>query len=171
MRARFTGSEIVRSGRVTAYRQPENTALVNAHFASFYLQNREAVTVPADRKWHLCLWKPALPRDLAYWNDYAAFSVNEQSQLIMVDGGSPGSSFEIDIMGWYEVIGNTLPFLSRSHSDPLGLSVVSAALSEKQPVNSDPLSSFLKTATAIARESVSFIDAAAPVIGAVASLI
>lgn len=171
IRVRYTGSEITRSGQCIAFRQPENRMIVAPSTMPALLANREAVTVPADRKWHLCLWKPASPRDLGYYDDFADFSTTEWSQLIVVNGAEPGTSFEVDLIGWYEVIGNSLPFLSRSHSDPLGLSVVSAALSEKQPTGSNPVATFIRDATAIANESLSFIQAMSPVIGAISSFI
>jgi hypothetical protein len=171
MRMRYTGSEMSRSGQVVSYRQPENHSYPEPYPVSFYLGNREAVTVPADRQWHSCLWRPALPRDLAYYDDFPEFSTAEYSQFIAISGGTPGTSFEVDLLGWYELIGNTLPSLTRSHADPVGMSVVSAAMSEKQPTGSNAVSDFIKTATSIANESLSFIKAVGPVVKAVTEII
>jgi len=166
MRCRYTGSEMSRSGQVIAYREPTNAyPTIPAPVAAF-LANRESVTVPADRKWHAAVWRPSTPRDLAYFDDYTSFSQFAPSLFLIVSGATPATSFEVDLVGWYEVIGNNLPHLSRSHADPLGMSVVSAALSEKQPTATPVASvnSFIKDATEIAHSSISFLSAAKPVV-------
>jgi hypothetical protein len=164
MRMRYTGSEMSRSGQLISYRQPENRQVPHPYPPSFFLSNREAVTVPADRAWHSCLWRPALPRDLAYFEPFSDLTALEYSNMIVISGGVPGTSFEIDLVGWYELIGNTLPNLTRSHSDPLGMSVVSASLSEKQPTTSNSVRDFIANATSIANESLSFVKAVGPVV-------
>lgn len=169
IRARYVGAEMSRSGQVISYRQATNSAIPEPSNPSALLQNRETSTIPADRKWHECLWKPSAPTDLAY--SITALNESAYSQSIMVVGGDPGTSFEYDIMGWYEVVGSQLPFLTRSHSDPIGLSVVNSALSTHQPTNSNSFADFVRSATEIANESISFIGAMKPVFSAVSSFL
>lgn len=166
LRARYTGSEMSRSGQIVAFREPVNSIITSPAPVDVFLANREAVTVPSDRKWHSAVWRPATPRDLAYEDNFSLFTQFEPSILLVVSGAVPGTSFEIDAVGWYEVIGNTLPHLSRSHSDPLGMSVVMAGLSSKQPTASpqSSVNSFIREATEIANTTLSFISSVKPIV-------
>jgi len=170
VRVRYVGSEMSRSGQVVAFREASNDGglLLNPVTIATLLASRESVTVPADRKWHSAVWRPAAPRDITYYDDFVGFSDVDPAMGLVVTGATPGTSFEVDAVGWYETIGSSLPMLSRSHSDPLGMATVSASLSETQPTAtpSQTVASFIRGATSIAQESLSFVGAVKPVVKA-----
>jgi len=160
VKARYMGTEIARSGRVTAYRSTFNSNIAACSNSQTLLQSREATASPADRKYHYVTYRPAVPDDVAYSDQI----INAMNLLIIVDGGQPGQSFEYDAQWWFETIGGQLPSLTMSHSDPVGMAAVVGALPTTQPTNSPEaeLSSFWNKVVSVAKEAFSFI---APVIG------
>jgi len=140
LRARYTGTEIQRSGNAISFRSPTNGNFLvsGAVTESQLLLSKEASTSPVDRDWHYAIYRPSTPTDLAY-SDPTALAGN-YCMLFAVFGGQPGQSFEFDYVAWFEIVGTNLPNLTRSHSDPIGLSAVSMAMPLIQPTR-DPKSS------------------------------
>lgn len=162
---RYSGTELNRGGRIIAYRTPNNTD-AESQSADVFLTNPEAVTVPVDRDWHAVNFRPARDVDLAYASTAFAVSSLEFSQLLLVAGAIPGSSFEYDVIGWYEMSGTDLSQLTRSESDPLGLSVVQSVLSQFQPTT-NPRTNFqrsLGTIPDIVENVMSFVGTAGKVL-------
>lgn len=138
----YTGNEMNRQGVWLSARDSSNSPIVGGTTSNTFLQFRETVQAPVDKKWHCCLYKPATPSDMAYaprgldidGTAPGGTLYNQQpSLLVMLSGGTPGASFQFDTIVWFEMTGRGLPVLSRSHADPIGLSVASAAVSSHQP--------------------------------------
>jgi len=146
VRARYTGTEINRSGQVLCFRTPTNNNVfggpnpTEAQLLSF----KETSTNPVDREWHYSIYRPSVAADLAY-NNPVNLAGND-ALLLAVFGAQPGQSFEFDYVAWFEVVGNNLPNLTRSHSDPIGMSAVSMAMPSVQPTRAPEttLRSFMK---------------------------
>jgi hypothetical protein len=140
VRVRYTGTEITRSGQTICFRSPTNAdALTAAPVTnSQLLAFKETSTSPVDRDWHYAIYRPAVATDLAYLSPIDRSG--NFCMIVAVFGASPGASFEFDFVSWYEVAGNNLPNLTRSHSDPIGMSAVSMALPTAQPTR-NPTSS------------------------------
>jgi hypothetical protein len=165
VKVRYTGAEITRAGQAVCVRNSENGAWGGILGSSAFLADRESISRPVDREWSYAMWKPASPRDLAYWptsaSDYDEFSILEPSLGVVVFGSAENSNFEVDVCAWYELIGNSgLPNLTASHSDPLGISVVSASLSKQQPTGTplQEVKRFITSATSAVNDAFSFIQ-------------
>jgi len=53
--------------------------------------------------------------------------------MFLVDGATAGSAFEYEAISFFEVVGTSLPSITRSHSDPVGMAAVKQALPIKAP--------------------------------------
>jgi hypothetical protein len=130
LKCRYTGTEITRAGRCVVGRTPFNTPLIAGSNANAFLVDRAFTVNPVDRKYHFCTYRPAKSTDTTYVTE----NVGENwSMICYVEGSEPGSSFEFDAIQWFELIGKPLPQMTRSHSDPTGMSVIMESLSLAQP--------------------------------------
>lgn len=152
LKMRFVGSEFNRGGRAFVFRSPINTPIVGSLQTatpevpiSTLTRNKETVTVPVDREWHACLYKPAVPQDLSYaeqddvtviGTNYPRRMVDGPSMLIIITGGTTNQSFEWDFIGHYEAVGPNLPGFTTTKSDVVGMSIVRSALATTQPTSS-----------------------------------
>lgn len=163
IKVRYVSSEMQRSGRIICVRQNNNDEFIQGATATsqYFLLNREAISNPVTRDWHYVVWKPALPSDLAFMT---AADLTNPSVCIMclVDGATPGTAFEFEAVCWFEVTGTQTPALTRSHSDPIGMSVINSALPAHQPTGSPAsnLQNFLREVSTIAKETLSFVGTA-----------
>lgn len=166
VKARYSGPELTRAGRMIAYREATNQPLETNLNGNELLNNREASITPNDRKYHYATWKPALQADLAYRTGQA---ITYPTMIMYIDGATPGTSFEFDIQMWFEVIGRQLPSLTKSHSDPLGMAAVQDALINHQPTRTPEteFQNFVNKVIGGAKEAFSFIS---PIISAVGGL-
>jgi len=159
LRARYTGTEISRSGQAISFRQPTNNDMFygGSVSESEILTFKETTTNPVDRQWHYAIYRPATPTDLAYSNP-TALTANF-CLLIAVFGGQPGQSYEFDYVSWFEVVGSNLPNLTRSHADPIGMAAVSMAMPIVQPTRSptNTLRGFLKEMASGVNMAMSFM--------------
>lgn len=157
MRIRYAGTEMNRGGRAIAYRQPENMDIDNSDVPTL-LTNPEAVSVPVDRNWHAVSFRPARDFDIAYQLVQNVLNP-EFSQLLIVSGSTPASSFEFEVKTYFEMIGNSLSNLTRSHSDPAGLAVVNTTLSTHQPTTSPEgdFNAVIRDAGDVAAKALSYI--------------
>lgn len=135
IKIRYSASEFKRGGRIISYRSPLNTGILATNDGEF-LTNPESVSVPVDREWHAVCYRPAREQDLAYIDQNAAVNPNEYTLLLYITGAEAGVTFEFDVIGWFEMIGNRVAQATRSHSDPSGLAAVATALSQFQPTTS-----------------------------------
>lgn len=139
VRVRYTGTEITRSGQCISFRSPTNSDFVGTgKTASQLLTYKESSSNPVDRDWHYAVYRPATPADITYHNPITLGG--NFALLVAVFGGQPGQSFEFDAVSWFEVVGNNLPNLTKSHSDPIGMAAVSMAMPIIQPTR-NPTSS------------------------------
>lgn len=170
VKCKYMGSEISRSGRIVEYRQPNNQAITVGSTAQDLLNNREANTAANDRKEHYVQFRPANQADL-YYQDQLLFS--NPTMLLLVEGGTPGQSFEYDAVWWFECTGQLLPSLSRSHSDPIGTAAVHGALPLHQPTGTPAQNSenFLHRVVNFAKESFSFIGPLIEGIGGIENIV
>jgi len=159
LRARYTGTEINRSGQAVIFRSPTNRDFLapGSQSVTNLLTYKETSTAPVDRDWHYAVWRPTTATDIAYANP-----VDLEPNfclLVAIFGGQPGQSFEFDYVSWFEIVGNNLPNLTRSHSDPIGMSAVSMAMPLVQPTRNPntTLRSFLKEMAVGVSTAMSFM--------------
>lgn len=174
VKCRYMGSEISRSGRFIEYRHPNNYQIANGSTAQDLLQNRETQTAPADRKEHFVVYRPAGSQDLAYLNNdgFTPLPVTP-TMVVMIEGGTPGQSFEYDVQWWFEVAGRLLPTVTKSDSDPIGLAAVKSALPKAQSKESpgSTFKSFVSDIYDVASTTFSFISPLIDAIGGVENII
>jgi hypothetical protein len=146
LRARYTGTELNRGGRVFLLRQPNNGSIVNAQTGANLTKEVTCTTAPVSRTWHHVEYKPEAAQEISYlFNDTWSY-INGQpvntptdfhSMLIYVEGAVAGSAFEFEVVSYFELIGTNLQ-LTQSHSDPVGMGVVSAAVPIQSPEKPSP---------------------------------
>jgi len=161
---RYVGNEMARGGQMILYRDPQNQYIIASSVAGL-LSNKESTTVPVDREWHYVVWKPADFQDTSYTSALQASNTGQLCLLIYINGSAPGSSYEFDFVQWFEVIGRDIPNLTPSENDPVGMAVIKSAIALPQPPDS-PTSNFrdfLRNATAIANDTLSFMGAGAKI--------
>jgi len=156
---RYLGNEMARGGQLVLFRENNNVTPSGGTgaIANYFLENKEATSVPVDREWHYVLWKPVLYQDTFYNGSLPG--ATSYCLLAFVSGASPGASFEFDIITWYEVTGLDLANLTPSENDPIGMAVIKSAIAVPQPPDSpaDNFSRFINTAASIAETTLSFI--------------
>lgn len=132
IRVRYIGTELNRSGRVILYRQPGKTGIPSVTNGQTFLSNRSAATAPSTRSEECVTYVPASPSDLFYipTDDY----FKNPTLLIYVDGAVPGTSYEFELVQYFEFVGTNLPMTSKSHSDPVGMAAVTQSIPARVPV-------------------------------------
>jgi hypothetical protein len=170
VRIRYTGIEFNRAGRCIAYRQAMNQDAPNGSNGDTLLLNREATISPSDRKYHYVTFRPAVPNDVNY-NTFTS-SANF-SMLLYVDGAVAATSFEYDIIWWFEITGSKLPNLTRSHADPIGMAAVTATLPLHQPSATPEVEhrNFLQEVVNTAQTAFSFLSPIVNSIGGVENIL
>lgn len=161
IKVRYIGPELTRSGRVIEYRHPTNLGIPADTFANL-LKNRETQPGPVDRQWHYVIWRPAVPDDLAYFDTTSV--TGAYCLLFAVQGCPPGAAFEYDAMFHYELIGDAAANSTPSHSDPLGMAVISASLATHQP-NLPPEENWKRIAKSINRVASTTLSFVGPSLG------
>lgn len=140
----YAGNEMNRQGQYTIYRDPSNGAIAFGSSLDNLLTMRESSLAPVDKEWHCALWKPVSASDITYASrgididsgtGSKLFAMNP-SIIVGVTGGSAGASVSYDVIVWFEMTGRNMPVVSVSHTDPIGYSMASAAVSSHQPESS-----------------------------------
>lgn len=146
LRARYTGTELNRGGRVFLLRQPNNGSIVNLQSGANLTKEMTCSTAPVSRTWHHVEYKPESANEISYlfndtWSYISGQPVNTptdfHSMLIYVEGGVAGTAFEYEVVSYFEIIGTNLQ-VTQSHSDPVGMGVVSAAIPVQAPEAPSP---------------------------------
>lgn len=169
----YAGNEMNRQGMWTCIRDPSNSPFVAGTTQQAFLLYRETSVVPVDKDWHAALYKPATASDITYAPrgldiDGTATGANlfysGSSLMIMITGGTPGASFQFDCIAHFQMTGRGLPFQEKSHSDPIGFSLVSSAVSSHQP-ETNPTNNAMAFAQAMDSNltTFSFVDSVASV--------
>jgi len=176
----YTGNEMNRQGLFLIYRDPSNTALADGSTFDALATMREAAQVAVTKDWHCCLWKPASASDITYaprGNDIDVGGGNKlyaqnPCMMIGIAGGTPGASIQFDLITWFELTGRSLPTLTVSHTDPVGFSLASSAVSAHQPevTPQENAISFAKSMESHG-ENFSFIDTAGSIVSKVAPIV
>jgi len=161
------------------YRSPDNSQIPSPTLVNRLLANRETEPGPVDREWHYVMWKPAVPNDLTYIAAGTEADVG-YCLLFLVQGAPVGAQFEFDFIAHFELIGDAVPVVTPSHTDPLGMAVAQVALSSHQPDLSpeDNFKQVARSISSIAANTLSFVGTAmdtvetvSNVAGAIASLL
>jgi len=175
LKVRYVGSEFSRSGRMLAYRTPDNGAIQIGINPTQILVDREIISVPVERKWHHVVWRPSNALDTGFFN-YSTLPNKPFSTLgVFVEGAGGAINFEFDGVVWLEVVQNTnsaqvqtpgLPRLTPSHSDPIGMSAAVSALPQTQPTQdpSSDLKSFMSSAYDYVKTAISFVGDLVPTV-------
>lgn len=156
LRVRYTGTELNRGGSIIAV---PNNSRANYNSATYaMLSNLPTSSIsPVTRGWTSILWNSAIYGDYQYQGDAGENMTSgaEHAGLICMVTGTPGNTFEFEVIRYIEATDNgagsspfTVPSTTMSHSDPVGLGVVKDFLSNQtvQEVGTAALNKFLKFA-------------------------
>lgn len=163
MACRYLGNEMSRGGQMIIYRNPSNGSYPVPTTQQLMLSNPETTTVPVDREWHYVTFKPVESSDY----EYSFTVVNNFNMIIAVTGIVNGAAFEFDCVQWFEIIGQPVPQVTPSDSDPIGMAVIKSAFAVPQPPDSpkENFGRFMKSAMSIANDTLSFIGTGAKAFG------
>lgn len=113
IRIRYIGKEVDRGGNIIIWRSNNPVAdPTNAYFMapSEMLKYENTQILPVDREWHSVTYTPGNPSEYAFggtkgyhWS--ATAGNNYILAAIGINGGTPGTSFQFEVTGHYEVIG------------------------------------------------------------------
>lgn len=182
LKVQYTGNVMNQQGLFVIARDPSNSPFVGGTTIPALLLFRETTQLRVDQNWHCVLWKPATASDITYaprgididgtmLTGTKLFNTNP-TMGIFITGGTAGASFEYDFIVWFEMTGRTLPSISTSHSDPIGMSAVSAAVSSHQP-ETTPANNAIAFGQSVDQkiESFSFLDSVASVASSIMPLV
>ena len=99
------------------------------------LAQPEARSYPVDRSWRTISWNPGYPEAFEYTqNTYALGNRSPNNgKLLAMFVGAAANTFEFEVITYHEAVSNgpTKPVMNvtKSHSDPVGLSLVKDYLS------------------------------------------
>lgn len=191
----YSGNEMNRQGMWTLARDPSNSPIPSGTANNGLLLFRETASVPVDKHWHACLYKPATASDVTYAPrgldiDGTATGTNlfysGPSMIAMLSGGTPGASFQYDFIAWFEMTGRSLPMLTKSDADPLGMALVSSAVSSHQPETNPQANavafgrsmdaqistfSMIDSVTSVVQKIIPLVEQAAPAVGSLLSFL
>jgi len=166
LRIMYQGSEFQRSGVVVLHRSPGNTAILGGSSSASLLQYPTSCQAIATRRAESVNYRPDTPNQLGY-----SSVVNQASQMMAyVEGGTPGTVWNYELVQFVEVIGN-VQNPTVAHSDPVGLGAVLGALpvvnSAKTPVQQEIAmqKGALRNVQSATSQVVSFLGATAKTIG------
>lgn len=115
VRVRYTGTELNRGGSIIPFRSRLIAGSSGAGLSFSQLAGANQASVqPVKRRWTGTVYTPVAASERVYFNIDNGWDLNNSSAVrsvlvaITPPGGSP-SSYEYDIVGYYEAIANTSP--------------------------------------------------------------
>lgn len=106
LRARYTGKELDRGGRILAFRHPQGESVDGTTLANL-LQYPTAETVAVTRQWKSICSHPVHDAETEY-STASQGPQKDPSMCIMVAGATPNVQFEVEYYVHFEVVGPTL---------------------------------------------------------------
>ncbi len=141
LRVRYRGTQQFKNGSVYAVSEPSHDTLAAQTTAGVALMPWASV-VPVSRDWITCVWLPYYPTDYGFNVDS---STSNRCLAIGVSVDSTvtgGSLFDWEVAVNVEISGRSIPGMTPSTPDPVGLGSVSAAAQGPllaTPYSGDPL--------------------------------
>jgi hypothetical protein len=132
VRARYTGTELEKGGRMICYRARMNTNVTRTGGtdASVLLGDLSQHTSPIDRQWKMVSYLPSNAEDISYATQ-ADWNASERYVLIIyVDGTTPLNGFEFEARAYYELVGPGTQ-VTPSHSDPVGFGAIMSSVPQQ----------------------------------------
>jgi hypothetical protein len=129
VRAAYQGSEFQRSGLVVLHREPGNGAIPAGSNSVNLLENYTTSQAPAIRAYESVNYRPDTPNQLGYTVPNLGQAT---TLLIFVEGGTPGTVWNYEVIQFFEMIGNRQN-MTASHADPVGMGAALAALPASNP--------------------------------------
>jgi len=156
LRIRYTGTTLNEGGQVAVTRVPSNITMIGN--TPLFLENMANTSVaPVSRKGNFVNYYPDALGTLSY-NSVTAFShgggFGDQYPIGFVFTGTPGNSFYVELVTYFEVIGTTFP-QTASQLDTVGYSAVMNAAQSIAPPLGTPAAWY---SNVLSRLSGSFID-------------
>lgn len=139
IRVRYIGTTLKQGGRILTVCEngSGNAALSGKTFAE--LANRpDASIYPVTRSWTTVAARPAYPEAFSYRSGHFALGTSTSANgrmAICVSDTEASNAFEYEVIQFYEIISSgtmTVPNVSRSHNDPVGMGVVKDFLSSER---------------------------------------
>jgi len=148
----FSGSEFQRGGSIVLHRAPTNENITVPSTAADLLRIRTTTQAPAKRAYETVCYRPSDQTQLSYipFDPLIAPAIN-QTLLILVTGATPGQSWYLEIITFWESIGNRQN-PTPSHSDPNGMAAINSALAQSGVSNDTPENQLAATENAAKSE-------------------
>jgi len=129
LRVMYSGTELNRGGRLILYRSrgSQDIGHSGAIGPTDLLQDTSFTQEQVTRSWKYITYVPDSP-DLIGYEPYTRYvaalgGADHYTLLAYVDGCTPGSSFQLEVIGLFEIIGSYMP-TTASHADPVGMGAV-----------------------------------------------
>lgn len=137
IRVRYTGTELNRGGRLILFRDRGNGAVSQLTNGPSLLNDPSCYTTPVSRTWRGVTYVPAQSSLLSY-NAIQAFQPTSQATdtaarrglIAYVDGSTSGNSFDYEITGYYEAVGQSMTPTTPSHGDAVGYGAILSSIPE-----------------------------------------
>lgn len=115
IRARYTGTELNRSGSMVAFEQPDHHSVVGLTYEDV-LAYKSAVVTPVSREWTVVTYQPKRDDEFKFLDSVNSGSVSNHQMVIMVNGLTAGESLEFEAFIHFEAIGSTIRGKTPSHA-------------------------------------------------------
>jgi hypothetical protein len=139
LRIRYTGSDLNNQGSVYAIHDPTHSSILNATtgvISGELLSNRFKIS----KDWQTVLYSPVFAADYQMTNVAAQASAtspttNRWYMGFLIAGAQNGAPFDFECYSVFEAQGRNVRGMTKSHSDPLGLSAVVNVSQEVRPTS------------------------------------
>jgi len=140
VRIRYLGTELARSGQITAVRHPDNSSLINIPYSQMKSFST-AKTYTNGRQWIYLMYRPVKPREYEFSPNYSTASNGDppgptKEMGFAIEGTSTPSGalgpapFEFEMVRYVEYVGN-IDNITATHVDIQGMSHVRNSMPTK----------------------------------------
>lgn len=126
LRVKYCGPEIEKGGRVLLARQSTGNSLP-ANMTIAEITNYQSTGLgPAKRQDECVIWQPDSPDQFAFWTYQDGIS-NTQQLLILVAGGTPGASWEFELVANWCILGANIEGMVQNEADISAMAFINSA--------------------------------------------
>lgn len=170
IRISYTGTQLNMGGQMNIVRLPSNNSVVGTSPAS--LTNLTTTTVvPVTRSTHFVNYYPDQPWQLGYLTPSTFAHSHEEGDLYplcFTFNGITGSSFYVEAVSYFEVVGSTFP-PTPSHMDTVGYSAIMTGAQTVAPPATTPQSWLATASQRVADAMITGISHVATGVGSAAA--
>jgi hypothetical protein len=124
LRVKFIGTNDNMGGQVFAYRDPDNSNILNESFQD--ITTAQMTTVhDFNREWVTVIWAPTTKEDFEY--SQFTTSTSENCMGLLIKSALPAQPFAWEIIWYVESIGRVVSSVTPTHADAVGMAAVQQA--------------------------------------------